>query len=70
MDDLRATITERLQQLRASREQHQEQLAAYQQALPQLTAQINAETGAIVELERLLKPEVEKTESPKQGDAK
>ncbi len=65
MDNLRGEIAERLQQLRASREQHQQQLAAYQQALPQLTAQINAETGAIAELEKLLKPEVEKTESSK-----
>ena len=70
MDELEKRIQERLAKLRASREQHQQLLAGYQQAIPQLTAQVNAESGAIIELERLLKPEVEKTESPKQGDAK
>ena len=70
MDDLLKAITERLQQLKAIREQHQQLAVEYQQALQQLTAQVNAETGAIAELERLLKPEAEKTETPKQGDAK
>ncbi len=65
MDNLSATIAERIEQLRASREQHQEQLDGCRQAIPQLTAQVNAETGAIAELERLLKPEEEKTEPNK-----
>lgn len=55
--EMEKRVQERLEQLKASREQHQQQLTAYQQALPQLTAQINAETGAIVELEALLHPE-------------
>ena len=55
VDDLLKNIAERLQQLRASREQHQQQLTAYQQAVQQLTAQIYAESGAIAELEELLK---------------
>ncbi len=59
MDNLRGEITERLQQLKASREQHQQQLTAYQQAIQQLTAQIYAESGAIAELEELLRPEKE-----------
>lgn len=59
MDDLRTQVEKRIAELKTSREQHQQQLAAYQQALPQLTAQINAETGAIVEMEKLLKTEEE-----------
>ena len=57
MDELEKRIQERLAKLRASREQHQQLLAGYQQAIPQLTAQINAETGAIAELEALLNPD-------------
>lgn len=57
MENLRGEIAERLQQLGASRELHQKQSADYQQALQQLTAQIYVETGAIVEMEKLLKPE-------------
>lgn len=68
MDNLRGEIAERLQQLRASREQHQQQLEECQQIIPQLTARINAETGAIAELERLLKPETEKTEPAPKGE--
>lgn len=55
MDNLRGEIAERLQQLRASREQHQQLAVEYQQAVQQLTAQIYAESGAIAELEELLK---------------
>lgn len=56
-------ITKRLEALRSQREQHQQQLAAYQQAVQQLTAQIYAESGAIAELEELLKPEAKTDEA-------
>ena len=48
-------VAKRLELLRAQREQHQQQLTAYQQAIQQLTAQIYAESGAIAELEELLR---------------
>lgn len=55
MDNLRGEITERLQQLKASREQHQQLLAQYRQAEAQLIAALQGEGGAIAELEELLK---------------
>ena len=54
---LEEKIKGRIEQLKSSREQHQQQLRQYQQAAAQLVQLITGEAGAIAELEKLLEPD-------------
>ncbi len=55
MAELEERLRARLDELKASREQHQQLLAQYRQAEAQLIAALQGEGGAIAELEELLK---------------
>jgi sensor domain CHASE-containing protein len=62
-------IENRLKEIKSNQEHLQSQYQNYENVIkPQLVAQLNANAGAIAELEQLLKPEPEKEENSPVGN--